>query len=168
MSTNNVYLVDTNILVEAYNRYYSFDIAPTFWSSLVDKARAGQVVSIDRVKAEIDGYGEDDALKQWVNREFGEWFVPTDNPQVIGAYREVIGWATGHDQFTPAAKAEFASVADSWLVACAKANNYVLVTHESFSAGAKKRVLIPNACQAHNIPHMNTFDMMRRLNVRLG
>jgi polyribonucleotide nucleotidyltransferase len=167
MSTDIIYLVDTNILVEAYKRYYSFDIVPSFWNILIQKAKAGRVVSIDRVKDEIDGYGEEDELKVWINREFGEWFIPTDDANIITAYREIIKWSTDHAQFTDAAKAEFASVADSWLIACAKAHNYVLVTHEAFSAGVKKRVLIPNACLAHNITHINTFDMMRQLNVRL-
>lgn len=162
-----IFLVDTNILVEAYKRYYSFDIVPSFWIKLLEKVKSGQIVSIDRVKDEIDGYGEDDELKIWVNRELGECFIPTDNANIIAAYRQIIQWATDHEQFTGAAKAEFASVADSWLIACAKAHNYVLVTHEAFSAGVKKRVLIPNACQAHNISHTNTFDMMRQLNVRL-
>jgi hypothetical protein len=164
---SDIFLVDTNILVEAYKRYYSFDIVPAFWNKLLEKAKSGQIVSIDRVKDEIDGYGEEDELKKWVNRELSECFIPTDNANIIAAYRQIIQWATNDEQFTGAAKAEFASVADSWLIACAKAHNYVLVTHEAYSAGVKKRVLIPNVCQAHNIPHINTFDMMRKLNVRL-
>lgn len=166
--SNSIYLIDTNILVEAYKRYYSFDIAPSFWNSLLQKAKAGQVVSIDRVKSEIDGYGEDDDLKIWVNQEFGNWFLPTQDSGVIQAYREIIGWATSNEQFTDAAKTEFASVADSWLIACAKAKEFTVVTHEASKAGAKKRIMIPNVCDAHRIPVINTFDMMRNLKVRLG
>ncbi|MFC6653423.1 DUF4411 family protein [Paenibacillus rhizoplanae] len=29
-------------------------------------------------------------------------------------------------------------------------------------------MLIPNVCDAHRIPVINTFDMMRKLKVRLG
>ncbi|MFD2408995.1 DUF4411 family protein [Paenibacillus rhizoplanae] len=45
---------------------------------------------------------------------------------------------------------------------------FTVVTHEASKAGAKKRILIPNVCDAHRIPVINTFDMMRKLKVRLG
>lgn len=71
-------------------------------------------------------------------------------------------------QFTDSAKSEFASVADSWLIACAKAFNYILVTHEEYDPNIKKRIPIPNACRAFNIDFINTFEMLRRLNIRIG
>jgi len=87
---------------------------------------------------------------------------------VFQAYRQIITWATSQPQFTEAAKSEFASVADSWLIACAMAHNYVLVTHEVYAPDIKRKIPIPNVCQAFNISYINTFEMLRRLKVRLG
>jgi len=166
---SSVYLLDTNIFVEAYKRYYAFDIAPSFWTALKSKAELGYVRSIDRVYDEINSYGEDDQLKIWVNNEFEtEWFISTDNEVILEAYSDIINWVFGQAQFKEAAKAEFATVADGWLLACAKANSQIIVTHESFNRDVRKRVPIPVVCEQFNIPYINTFDMLRRLNVRLG
>jgi predicted nucleic acid-binding protein len=44
-----MYLVDANVLIEAKNRYYAFDIAPGFWKWL-DHAHANSLAcSIDAV-----------------------------------------------------------------------------------------------------------------------
>ena len=42
------YLVDANVLIEAKNRYYAFDIAPGFWKWLDQAHAQGTVFS--RVK----------------------------------------------------------------------------------------------------------------------
>ena len=39
------YLVDTNVLIEAKNRYYAFDIAPGFWKWLNQEHAQGTVFS---------------------------------------------------------------------------------------------------------------------------
>ena len=77
-------------------------------------------------------------------------------------------WSQGQAQFTTAAKAEFARVADGWLVAYALAKVCIVVTHEQFNSEAKARIMIPNACRAFGVQYVDTFQMMRELGVRLG
>lgn len=163
-----MFVLDTNIFVEAYKRYYSFDIAPAFWRALRYNAEHHLLISIDRIYLEIDRYGADDELKIWANNVFREFFVPTDSEIVISAYREIIDWAIHQPQFKDSAKTEFASVGDSWLIALAKAYNYTIVTHEEYKPEVKRRILIPNVCRAFDIPYVNTFEMLRTLNVRFG
>jgi hypothetical protein len=162
------FLLDANIFIEAYRRYYSFDIAPAFWSALKQNAEADLLVSIDRIYDEINHYDDDDELKRWANSEFRSWFISTDNEEVFKAYREVIEWVMGQTQFTEPAKAEFASVGDSWLIACAKTHDYIIVTHEGYDANIKRKIPIPNVCRAFGITYIDTFEMLRRLNIRLG
>ena len=76
-------------------------------------------------------------------------------------------WSQGQAQFTDAAKAEFASVADGWLVAYALAKGCVVVTLEQFDAKIRRRVKVPNACQAFGVKYVDTFQMMRELGVRV-
>lgn len=59
-------------------------------------------------------------------------------------------------------------VADSWLIAMAKAYQYTIVTHEEYKSDIKRKIPIPNVCRAFDIPYINTFEMLRRLGVRLG
>jgi len=49
-----VFLLDTSVFIQAARSFYSFDIVPSFWESLLRHAEKGEVVSIDRVKDEID------------------------------------------------------------------------------------------------------------------
>ena len=64
--------------------------------------------------------------------------------------REVNRWANDSPDYDPAAKAEFADAADSFLVAQAKAGGHTVVTHERISDG-RKRIKIPNAAAAHGV-----------------
>ncbi len=42
------YLLDTNVFIEAKNRYYSFDICPAFWGWLAAASKTKTVASIKR------------------------------------------------------------------------------------------------------------------------
>lgn len=161
------YVLDANVLMEAAKRYYAFDITRRFWDALIQHAQTGLLLSIDRVKAEIDRVGND--LKNWANNEFHSWFVSTVEDDVIDAYRQVMQWAYSQNQFTDAAKAEFArgDNADAWVVAYALAKGCTVVTHEQFDSNIKRRIPIPNVCQAFSMQPVDTFQMLRALGVRL-
>jgi hypothetical protein len=158
------YVLDANVFIQAARRYYAFDLAPGFWQSLIDHAATGRIRSIDRVKQELLR-GNDD-LANWAKRDFAHAFHSTDEPDVTGAYRDVIAWVQSQAQFFDAAKAEFANVADGWLVAFAKAKGCIVVTHEVLAPGRQNNVPIPNVCQALDVPFVDTFQMLRNLGVR--
>ena len=124
------HLLDANVFIEAAKGYYAFDIAPPFWEALITQATAGRVLSIDRVKDEIDK-GKDE-LKEWAHSHFHQWFDSTDADDVTGAYRNMMVWAFQQGQFTDPAKAEFATKADAWVVAYAVARECAVVTLEKF------------------------------------
>lgn len=160
------YVLDTSVFIEAARRYYALDLAPRFWESLVEHARTGRVMSIDRVQEEL-GRGKD-GLASWANERFGSAFVPTDSPQVIAGYREVMEWVQSQDQFSDAAKADFASKADGWLVAYARASGCVVVTQEVLNPDVRRKVPIPNLCEAFHVHWVDTFTMLRKLGVRFA
>jgi hypothetical protein len=166
LTASRTYVLDANVFIEAARRYYAFDIAPPFWQMLIDHANNGLVLSIDRVKVELER-GKDE-LAEWASGSFHEHFASTEKEDVIAAYRKIMVWSQGQAQFTPGAKAEFARVADGWLVAYALANVCIVVTHEQFNLEAKARIKIPNVCQAFGVQYVDTFQMMRELGVRLG
>lgn len=168
MGDHPVYILDSNVFIEAKNRYYAFDIVPGFWQALIDLARTGQVQSIDRVKAEIDR-GDDD-LKAWANSSFNFWFASTDDVEVTYAYRRIIEWANKDKQFGGPAKAEISrgDNADAWLVAYALSKGCVVVTHEQYDRFAKTRIPIPNVCQAFGVQWVDVYQMLRALHVKLG
>ena len=48
-----VYLLDTNVFIQAKNLHYGFDFCPAFWDWLVVQNEAGKVASIEKVGDEL-------------------------------------------------------------------------------------------------------------------
>ena len=161
------YVLDTSVLTQAARSYYAFDIVPTFWDIMKQCAQNGHVISIDKVKDEIEE-GKDQ-LKDWANGDFHFAFASTDDPNVLAAYAQVIQWAMSQQQYTDAAKAEFARAknADAWVVAYAMAKGCVVVTQEESAPNSRAKIKIPDVCRAMQVPCVNTFQMMRELGIVL-
>jgi hypothetical protein len=158
-----VYVLDTNVFIEAARRYYAFDLRTRFWDILSQHAESGVIESIDRVKDELD---KEDELARWANSDFHKAFCSTDHADVIESYRQVMTWVQKQAQFSDAAKADFAKGADGWLVAYATAKRRIIVTHEVPAPDARKKVPIPNVCQQFHVRWVDTFGMLRELGVR--
>ncbi len=79
-----------------------------------------------------------------------------------------MGWVQAQDQFSDAAKADFAAGADGWLVAYARAKEHIVVTHEVLDPSIRRKVPIPNVCEAFNMEYRDTFEMLRQLGVRFS
>lgn len=159
------FILDANAFIEAKNRYYGFDICPGYWTALIHHHNLGRICSIDRIADELNK--GDDALKGWLDEGVPEtFFKSTDEKAVIDKYQEMSRWAFNHDRFTDAAKTQFASVADGWLVAYAAVNNLVVVTHEIYSADIRRSVKIPNVCVEFDIDYVDPFFMLRTLEER--
>jgi hypothetical protein len=156
------YLLDTNIFIQAKNEYYSFAVCPGFWEALPWLHERRLIWSIDRVKDEIEE-GKDD-LADWVADTAPETlFSATSGTEVQRSFSEVMAWVQGNRQFTQAAKAGFAAVADGWLIAYARTKGLVVVTQETYEAELRKRVKIPNVCEQFNVQYVNTFRMLEDL-----
>lgn len=164
MADDSTYVLDANVFIEAARRYYAFDLAPRFWESLVDQAENGRVKSIDHVKQELER-GKDE-LAEWAKTDFDDAFVSTDEVDILQSFGEIMNWVNDQDQFSDGAKADFARGADGWLVAYARIKECVVVTHEELRPTIRRKVPIPNICQAFNVEFIDTFDMLRRLGVR--
>ena len=158
-----MYLVDANVLIEAKNRYYAFDIAPGFWAWLEGAHAAGEVGSIETVHKELVSGNDELADRARANSSF---FQPIDQA-TTSHFPALTAWAVSRP-FTPAALAAFTgNQADYQLVAHARGHNHVLVTHELPEPNSRKRVKIPDACAAIGATYMNPFEMMRRTGAKL-
>jgi hypothetical protein len=170
-----VYVLDTNVFIEAYKRYYSFDIAPGFWAALLKYAKQEEIISIDRVQDELnDGYdlknpNEPDKLAIWAMDKFQPYFMTTETEDVLQEYGKIINWVHNSNNYKPAVVNEFADLtnADCWLIAYAKAYDKTLVTDEIYS-NTKKKIPIPNVCKEFDVHYVNTFQMLRNLGIKLN
>lgn len=160
-----IYLLDTNVLVQAHRRWYGFAFHPGFWDFLLTMHQRGRVISLDRVRKEVL---EGDELESWVADKVPDsFFASTVSEAVVGNFAAMMQWVQDSTQFREEAKAEFAGVADGWLAAYAAAHpHHVVVTHEEYSPDARKRVPLPNVCKQFGVLWIDTFQMLRELKAK--
>lgn len=157
-----MFLVDTNILVEAYRRYYAFDLVPSFWEFLDRNFGTGSLVSIKPVLDELkEG---NDALTEWAKNR-SRFFRDIADGATIQAMGEIADWVR-QQGYRQSAVDEFLGIADYFLVAFAAAHGLTVLTHELPNPESKKRVLIPDVCRAFGVDYADTFTMMRALGAR--
>lgn len=161
-----MYLLDANAFMEANRLYYAFDIAPGFWTWLGDPSLTGQVASIDAVKNEITaGTGD---LVDWATVRPASFWL-TDTADVVTAMVELSAWATDPArQYRQEAKDEFLDSADYKLIAHAMAIEGTVVTREQPAPESKRRIKIPDACDAFDVPWTDPFRAYRELGMRLA
>ena len=160
------YLPDTNVIIQAFEKCYNPDFTITFWKHLAQQSKSGTIRSIDRVRNEIDE--NNTFLANWAKNDFVHWEDTYAN-ETLNMYKKLIDWSEKHPQFLPTAKSRFKDTdsADPRLVAHALATKCIVVTEEVYSRDTKKKIPIPNVCKEFDITYMNTFEMMRRLNIKL-
>ena len=165
MSGSKRYVLDANVFIEAKNKFYSFNLCPGFWKSLIVQHVNSRVFSIDKVLDELTGEG--DLLSQWTENEVpGTFFKKTQDQAVVTAFQAMVTWVNSSAQFTQPAKAEFAAAADGWVIAYAKVNALIVVTHEEYAPAAQRKVPMPNICLEFNVDYVNTFEMLEDLKVK--
>lgn len=158
-----MYLVDANVLIEAKNRYYAFDIAPGFLEWLDRAHQRAVVCSIEAVREEL--LHGDDELAEWARANAA--FFRTIDQGTTRQFSDLTRWAASRN-FTPAALANFTGDnADYLLVTYAREHRHIVVTHERSQPNARARVLIPDACMALGVGTIDTFHMLRESGARL-
>lgn len=157
------FVLDTNIFVEAKNEFYAMDICPGFWTCLIHLSQADRVVSIDQVLKEIRAYEDD--LTEWAKAAPGTLFRTTRRSDIANAYRDLMDWVWRQSRYRKRAKLDFARAADGCVTAYAKVEGAAVVTQETFSAVAQRRVPLPNPCAEFEIDCLRTFDMLRESGV---
>jgi Domain of unknown function (DUF4411) len=67
---NEVYVLDTNVFIQAKRTFYPFEVCPGYWKAMSWHRKSGRVMSIDRVRDEIERGGDD--LWSWVQTAYGQ------------------------------------------------------------------------------------------------
>jgi hypothetical protein len=165
LAIRDKYLIDANVFMTAHRQLYPFDLAPSFWEQLVERA-SDRIVIIEEIQKEIRK-GQD-LLVEWYERECGNFTVlGIPSPEVIESYRTIINSVNANEQYMPSAKKEFASSADSWLCAYGLAFGETIVTLETYDAEIKRRVKIPNVCREFGVEYIDLLQFMREISIRL-
>jgi hypothetical protein len=165
------YGVDTNVFIEAKNRYYRFDMPPGRWFwNLMDRAvGAGCLKSAEKMREELTP--AKDELANWALSHSPDLWIPPD-ARVLAEVKKLVTWAQarvtgGPTALRQSAVDEFAA-GDIFLVATAAAYGLTVVTHEQPAPASRRRILIPDACASAAVPCVDPWTMLQDLNARLG
>ena len=150
------YLLDSDILIQAKNAHYGFDICPGFWAWIERQYQAGKAFSVEKVLDELSA-GNDD-LAKWAEDQPVGFFLPVDQAVMV-AMSKVSSWVVAQN-YESAAVTTFFAAADYFLIATALAHSHTVVTSEVPGTSLKK-IKIPNVCDGLRILHANTFKMLR-------
>jgi hypothetical protein len=160
------YLLDANTFIEAKNRYYHMEICPGYWEWLLLQHQAGIVGSISMVQDEL--LKGSDELHDWANQH-PDFFLEVGDDATQLAFAEVAEYCATYVE-TQGMKAvaldDFLGGADPWLIATAMSCSATLVTHEQYNPHTKRKLLIPNVCEAFEVNCMNTFELLHQLEAR--
>jgi len=152
--------LDTNVFVEAKNRYYTFERVPNFWSFLSQQLDEGTVCSPSFVYDELVIYKNH--LATWVKARKRKGLCVTIDGHIQAEYKKIADHVA--TSYTQPKSEEFLTGADPWVVACALHAGGTVVTQESTSRTRKVR--IPTICQHFNVACIDTFQMLNYLNAK--
>lgn len=156
----DLYLLDTNVFLEAATVYYRMDRVPGFWSWLEEEASDGRLRSVSMVQEEVEF--PDEVVEWLAEREEEGFFIDISEIKIQEAYRDLAGSIVSQN-FGPQHVAKFLGGADLWIVAAAQVYDATVVTQEDLVDGSSKKIKIPNVCQVHSIPCMDTFGLIEAL-----
>ncbi len=141
-----IYLLDSNIFIQAHRMYYPFDVVPSFWNKILELSNKGIICSIDKVRKEICETNNPDSLSKWCENDLSNDFF-ADSSSAVNFYAKIALWANNSSHFNQAAIDDFLTtdLADPWLIAAASVHGYTIVTEEVKSGGLSKKTHNKNA-----------------------
>lgn len=157
------YLLDSNVFMEAQDRYYGRDFCPAYWDWLVQEFRKGNLFSIEPVYLElVVGQGP---VAAWAKdaKKLG-FFRELEAHDHVNT-GEVLSWAEAQG-FERVGIDDFASGADPFLIAYAWTRGLVLVTHEVTANSSRRKIKIPDVCPKFGIKCERPYQFQRELGAR--
>lgn len=156
------FCIDTNVLIEAKNGPYAFDIVPGFWEWLDKMMSSGRIYSTETVYDELtEG---NDELAQWVRERRNNGYFVLHSEDVQKKYSQIADYISSTYESHHAAS--FLSGADPWVIAQALVANSTVVTREATVSPYSKKVKIPNVCNQFGVRCIDTFTMLREAGAR--
>lgn len=157
------YCLDTNVLIQAWQKYYSPKFCPDYWTLLSELGGQGIIFIPQMVNEEI--IRTDDDLSHWLIKS--DIPVLKIDTNVTNFLKVIYAADPSHKNLVDNTKQR--SLADPWVIAHAINENAIIVTkEEKVTAANTTRIKIPNVCDNMGIPWINDFELIERLNIRFS
>ena len=168
--SQNIYVLDSNFFIDAHRYYYDMNLFPCFWEWTRECIIDGSFILIDKVYEEIT---PPDELFIWTHINLDNYVQSTNQSEIVDSYREVLQCATSYQpqpnaRFTQKAIDDFASVADSWLIAYAKTRGGHVVTNEQPGPARTTKIKIPTICSQLEVEFLTREQLLKQLRPVFG
>ncbi|MBI9038509.1 MAG: DUF4411 family protein [Bacteroidales bacterium] len=158
---DKLYCLDANVLIEAWQKYYSPKVCPSYWDILNYFGVQNKIFMPELVYEEI--VRTDDDLSKWLKNS-GITIRKIDE-QVTKCLQDIYSTNPIHKFLVDNTKAR--SLADPWVIAHAINEKAIVVTkEEKVTALNSKRIKIPNVCENMNVSWINDFQLSIELGIR--
>lgn len=157
------YCLDANVLIQAWQKYYSPKLCPDYWTVLNELGRKGQIFLPQMVYEEITR--TDDDLSAWLKEsEISQHKI--DGP-VTETLKKIYASNPLNQSLVDNTKGR--SLADPWVIAHAINVNATVVTkEEKVIAINANRIKIPNVCDNMGVRWINDYQFVEELNIRFN
>jgi predicted nucleic acid-binding protein len=160
MTNNLKFCLDANVLIEAWNKYYSPDLCADYWKLLNEFGEKNIIFLPSMVYNEITR--TEDKLSKWLKQSKIPKLEITE--KVTNCLQEIYDKDPKHETLVDNTKGR--SIADPWVIAHAMSENATVVTkEEKVTASNTTKIKIPNVCESMNIKYINDFQMIRELKI---
>ncbi len=161
--TDKKYCLDANVLIQAWQKYYSPKLCPTYWDVLNSFGAQKKIFMPEIVFQEI--VRTEDDLSKWLKAS--DIPIRKIDEHVTRCLQRVYSSAPNHKYLVDNTKAR--SLADPWVIAHAINENAIVVTkEEKVTALNSKKIKIPNVCDNMNVSWINDFQMITELGIRFS
>ena len=164
MSTDKQrYCLDSNVLIQAWQKYYSPLICPTYWDVMNELGIQNKIFIPKLVFEEITR--TEDELSKWIKKSH----IPVCEPSVAVTLclRNIYAAHPSHKFLVDNIKQR--SLADPWLIAHAMTEDACVVTNEEkVTAVNTNRIKIPNICENMKVRCINDFEFVGELGLRFS
>ncbi|MFA5848844.1 MAG: DUF4411 family protein [Bacteroidales bacterium] len=158
---SKTYCLDANVLIQAWQKYYSPKFCPSYWEVLNSLGSQGRIFIPETVKDEI--VRTEDDLTKWL-RNSNIPILKIDQ-EVTNCLRDIYSNNPLHMHLVDNIKNR--SLADPWVIAHAIKERAVVVTkEEKLTAINSNRIKIPNVCENMGVPWIDDFMFIDELNIQ--
>ena len=155
------YCLDANVLIQAWQKYYSPKICPSYWDMLDSLGARNIIFMPEMVYDEI--VRTDDDLSKWLKSS--KIPIKKIDEQVTKCLKDIYSADPNHKYLVDNTKAR--SLADPWVIAHALKENAIVVTkEEKVTALNSTKIKIPNVCDKMNVSWINDFQFIEELGIR--
>ncbi|VQD78527.1 Uncharacterised protein [Streptococcus pneumoniae] len=158
-----MYLLDSNIYINFYDRYYRKEFFPTFWLKLSSILNSNVVVP----RIVVSENYQNPWFREWLEENYKKDLI--DHKSYAREWSEVIQYIQDSPLYKDTAllsEKGWANerIADPWLIAIAKKENYTIVTDEIKNVNLNdvnpsRNAKVPDVCEKLNVQciSMNQF-----------